>query len=76
MELTAWSEGVGGCFAGIRGEENQQVKELLGIPEDKELVTVMAFGYPTAAARSRGKQRKPLSEIAHGERFGQAYRTG
>ena len=76
MELAAWSEGVGGCFAGIRGEENQQVKELLGIPDDKELVTVMAFGYPTAAARSRGKQRKPLSEIAHGERFGQAYRTG
>ena len=75
MELAAWSEGVGGCFAGIRGEENDKVKELLGIPEDKELVTVMAFGYPTAAARSRGKQRKPISQIAHSERFGQAYQA-
>ena len=28
-ELAAWSEGVGGCVAGIRGEENSRVKELL-----------------------------------------------
>jgi nitroreductase len=76
MELVAWSQGVGGCVAGIRGEENEKVKELLEIPEDKELITVMAFGYPTDAARARGKQRKPLSEIAHGERFGQGYLAG
>ena len=73
MELAAWSEGVGGCVAGIRGEENRQVKELLAIPEDLELVTVMAFGYPTDAARAGGKRRKPVSEIAHSERFGQGF---
>ena len=76
MELVAWSHGVGGCIAGIRGEENDRVKELLAIPEDKELVTVMACGYPTDAARSGGKRRKPLAEIAHGERFGQSYQAG
>ncbi len=73
MELTAWSLGVGGCVAGVRGDENAQVKELLNIPEDKELVTVMAFGYPTAQAAAGTKQRKPLPEIAHRERFGQSY---
>ena len=73
MELTAWSLGVGGCVAGVRGDENAQVKELLNIPEDKELVTVMAFGYPTTPAAAGTKQRKPLPEIAHRERFGQSY---
>ena len=76
MELVAWSQGVGGCFAGIRGEENDKVKEILQVPEDKELITVMAFGYPTEAAEAKTKQRKPLSEIAHGERFGQGYLAG
>ena len=76
MELVAWSQGVGGCVAGIRGEENDKVKELLKVPEDKELITVMAFGYPTDAASARSKQRKPLSEIAHAERFGQGYLAG
>ena len=73
MELAAWAEGVGGCVAGVRGEENEKVKELLGIPEDKELVTVVAFGYPTEEAAARTKARKSLPEIAHSERFGQTY---
>ena len=75
MELAAWSEGVGGCVAGTRGEENQQVKEMLGIPNDFELVTVMAFGYPTDEVKAGGKRRKPLSQIAHSERFGQSYQA-
>ena len=60
MELVGWSHGVGGCIAGIRGEENDRVKELLAIPEDKELVTVMACGYPTDAARSGGKKAQTV----------------
>ena len=73
MELAAWAEGVGGCVAGVRGDENVRVKELLNIPEDKELVTVVAFGYPTGEAVAGTKQRKTLQEIAHSERFGQKY---
>ena len=73
MELVAWSQGIGGCVAGIRGEEITRVKELLGIPEDMELVTVLAFGYPTDGTKSGGKRRKPLSQITHSERFGQGY---
>ena len=72
-ELAAWSEGVGGCVAGIRGEENSRVKELLSVPDDLEMVTVMAFGYPTDAAKVGGKRRKPLSKIAHSECFGQEF---
>ena len=73
MELAAWSLGVGGCVAGVRGEENDKVKELLEIPEDKDLVAMVAFGYPTDEAASRSKLRKPISEFAHSEKYGQAY---
>ncbi len=73
MELAAWSQGVGGCFVGLGGEENRKVKELLGIPDDLQLITVMPFGYPTDEAVSGGKRRKPLSELAHREKFGQRY---
>ena len=73
MELAAWSQGVGGCVAGIRGEENDRVKELLNIPEGKELVTVVAFGYPTDAAAQRTKARKEIADFAHSEKFGQPY---
>ncbi|MBM3943163.1 MAG: nitroreductase [SAR202 cluster bacterium] len=73
MELAAWSEGVGGCFVGLGGEENAKVKALLGVPEELQLITVMPFGYPTDEAKARGKARKPLSEMAHREKFGQKY---
>lgn len=73
MELTAWDEGIGGCVAGVRGDENAQVKQLLNIPDDQELITVMAFGYPDHQAAAATKLRKPLPEIAHSEKFGQLY---
>ena len=73
MELTAWAAGVGGCVAGVRGDENAQVKALLDIPDDKELVTVMAFGYPDDVSAAGTKHRKPVSQIAHNEKFGQPY---
>lgn len=73
MELTAWDAGIGACIAGIRGNENAQVKQLLNIPDDQELITVMAFGYPAPEAAAATKLRKPLSEIAHSETFGQPY---
>jgi nitroreductase len=73
MELVAWSEGLGTCFVGIRGEQQDAVKNLLGIPEEMELITVLPFGYRVQdAPRSGGTPRKPMTEITHGERFGAA----
>ena len=70
MELMAWSEGVGMCFAGVRAEEQQQeIKELLGIPEALELITILAFGYRADGPRTKGAPRKPMDEIVHWERF-------
>ena len=70
MELMAWSEGVGMCFVGVREAAQQTaVKELLGIPENMELITLLAFGYRADIPKPSGTPRKPMSEIIHWEHF-------
>ena len=77
MELIAWSEGLGTCFVGVRAAEQQQaIAELLGIPEGMELITILPFGYRVEGASGQGTPRKPMSEIAHKERFGESYVAG
>ena len=71
MELVGWSEGLGTCFVGIRGEQQTEVKTLLGVPEEMELITVLPFGYRIPREPGTGTPRKPMSEITHGEKFGQ-----
>ncbi len=72
MELMAWSEGLGMCFVGVREADQQlAIKELLGIPEGMELITVLPFGYRADGAKGQGTPRKAIEEIVHWERFGE-----
>ena len=76
MELMAWSEGVGTCFVGVRDAEQQRaVKQMLGIPEDFELITILPFGYRTDGPRLKGTPRKPLEEMVHWERYQEKTQT-
>jgi nitroreductase len=71
LMLAAWSEGVGSCWVG--GIDRPKIKELLGIPEEAELITVIPFGYPTAEETTKTKVRKRLGKIAFRERYGDPY---
>ncbi|MDA1127900.1 MAG: nitroreductase family protein [Chloroflexi bacterium] len=72
MELMAWSEGVGMCFVGVREADQQKaVKELLKIPEEMELITLLPFGYRAESSKSAGTPRKAIEEIVHWDRFGE-----
>ncbi len=74
MELVAWSEGMGTCFVGVRSADQQRaVKDLLSIPPKMELITIMPYGYRLPGRRGQGTPRKPMSEMAHRERFGESY---
>ena len=73
MELMAWSEGLGTCFVTLADEEREKIAELLKIPSGMDLITVMPFGYRPDNFKGRGITRKPLSELAHSERFGNQY---
>ena len=72
MMLTAWSEGVGSNWVGFMGMTD--VKRLLGIPDELDVLAITPFGYPAKPVGKGRKNRKPLSEVAHLERFGQPFR--
>ena len=71
MILTAWTEGVGSNWVGFQGMTG--VKTLLSIPETLDVLAVLSFGYPAQAIGQGKKERKPLEEVAHRERFGQPF---
>ena len=73
MEIMAWSEGLGTCVVTLTMEEGEKITELLGIPPAMTLITVLPFGYRPDTLKGRGSPRKPLSEMAHAERFGDRY---
>lgn len=71
MVLTAWSEGVGSNWVGFRGLD--EVKSLLTIPDELDVLAIIPFGYPAQPIGKGKKKRKLLSEVAHLERFGQPF---
>jgi nitroreductase len=71
MLLTAWGEGVGGNWVGVKGLD--EAKPMLGIPDVLDLLAVIPLGYPAQPVGRGKKERKPLGEVASRERYGQPY---
>ena len=71
MVLTAWAEGVGSNWVGFRGLE--EIRALLGIPDEFEVLAAVPFGYPVEPGGQGKKNRKPLGEVASHGRYGQAF---
>ena len=71
MILTAWSEGVGSNWVGFQNLE--QIKPLLDIPTELEVMAILPFGYPVKTLGKGRKNRKPLAQVAHREHFGQPF---
>ena len=71
MILTAWADGVGSNWAGFG--DLDEVKGMLGMPAELDVLAVLPFGYPVDPIGRGKKQRKPLGEIAHRERYGQPF---
>lgn len=74
MMLVAWDAGVGSNWVGFGGME--EVKRLLGIPGDRDVLAIVPFGYPARPAGQGRKRRKPLAEVAFAERWGEPYAPG
>ena len=71
MILTAWDQGIGSNWVGFYGLDG--AKQVLDIPDSLDVFAIVPLGYPTRLAGRGKKQRKPLGEIAHSERFGQPF---
>lgn len=65
LMLQAEEEGLGTCWIGSFHED--EVKALLGVPEDVKVLALTPLGYPDEKPRDRG--RKSLEEIISFEKF-------
>ncbi len=71
--LAAAAHGIGSTVATLKNEGPDATKQLLVIPEDRRVVTVVALGYPDTVARQArpkvAQPRKPMGEFVHWDRF-------
>ena len=78
LMLAAWAHGVGSCIASIYPAANEQrARELLGIPPERHLRTVLSIGYPAGPQALRlpenapiPRGRRPMADVVSWERFG------
>jgi nitroreductase len=73
MMLAAWGEGIGSNWVG--NVNTDEIKNVLGIPAERMVLTIIPFGYPVEKIGAGIKKRKALTEVAHTEQFGHAYST-
>lgn len=66
LALAAHALGLATCWIGTMDRE--AAKPLLGVPPERNLLTVLPLGYP--AERPPRPWRRPLSEIAYSEKYG------
>ncbi|HET9016485.1 MAG TPA: nitroreductase family protein [Thermomicrobiaceae bacterium] len=71
MALTAWGEGVGSNWVGFGGLD--EIKPVLGIPDNLELLAIVPFGYPAHPHKGNQKKRKPMGEVVSLNRYGRPY---
>src|SRR5215510_6812160 len=69
--LAARALGIGSCITTIHRFRDTQVKELLGIPAQVETAALIPLGYQLG--KFGHPPRKPLAEVAHGDRWGQPF---
>jgi nitroreductase len=69
MLLAITALGYASCWVeGTLLRHEDWVKELLGVPEDRRLIILLPIGKP--AATPVQKEKRPLDEIVHSERYG------
>jgi nitroreductase len=71
--LAAIDEGLGAGLFGLVGDENDRLRELLGMPGDLEVVGVVTVGHAAPETRDGGSRRKfpwkPLEEVVRWEHW-------
>ena len=71
MLLAGWADGVGSNWVGFGGLES--TRALLDIPASLDVLAILPFGYPARAVGRGNKQRKPLEDVAHLEKYGRRF---
>ena len=68
LMVAAWGEGIASCPTSMHRPEC--AARVLGLPDGYSVATVVALGYPDLKhSLSGGRQRLPLDELVHWERW-------
>jgi FMN reductase [NAD(P)H] len=71
--LAAIDEGLGAGLFGLVGDDNDRVRELLGMPTDLEVVGVVTVGHAAPVTKDGGSRKafewKPLEEVVRWEHW-------
>jgi len=66
--VAAHSLGIGSCWiAGYNRKYNEEVKQLLNIPKEKDMVSIISLGY--IAEKSNMPKKRNLKEVLHWEEY-------
>jgi nitroreductase len=69
MLIASTALGYGSCWLeGNTIPREEEFKKLLGVPDEKRLLTLVPVGVPVAWPT---KEKKPLEEVLHWEKFGE-----
>jgi len=73
--LVAVDEGLGAGLFGVVGDRNDDVRDLLGAPEDLEVVGIVTIGHPAPEPNEERRKtrlreaRRPLDDVVRWERW-------
>ena len=77
MLLAARALGLGSVITTRqRGWFEEEIKEMLGIPENVDTAALLPLGYPDAGNRYGPTTRQPVEEVAYSDRWGQKWQVG
>jgi nitroreductase len=65
MATAAWSLGLGTCWVG--NFDGQKISQMLRVPSEWTIFTILAFGYPNSANPPQSRPLKPRQEVVNYE---------
>ena len=68
MQLVAWNYGVSSCL--FTGVQEEKLRSDFGIPKELNPTIIVGFGFSAKEISGKRKNRIPLDELAHYEKFG------
>ncbi len=67
MLVAAWALGLGTCWvAGDKKEYADELRDMLGVPSDKKLISLISVGYPASVP---SPSKRPLQDVLHWEKY-------
>jgi len=68
--LAATAMGLGTVITTFHRRHEDEVKALLGLPEEVHTAALIPLGYPAEGEHFGGARRRPIAEITHYDRWG------